>query len=192
MVSVITLVRLKGVRERRALTQQQLAEKAGVNRVTIARLERGKDQPFPTTVRKLADALRVDPADLMAPPHDSDGERAPAASAQPGLDPAARPDGRLKIVDAPGVNRFLREHPELAPLVAEAADRLGRLIADAWMRLELLVDPDYGDTEQLFLGVCTSLPENEALEVLRRFDQAWWVHNARRGRGLLCIDLIEA
>ena len=64
---MVKLVRLKLVRQRKALTQQQLAERAGVNRVTIVRLEGGEDQPFPTTVRKLADALGVDPEDLMQP-----------------------------------------------------------------------------------------------------------------------------
>lgn len=65
--AMVRLVRLKLIRERKALTQQQLAERAGVNRVTITRLEHGNDQPFPTTVRKLADALGVDPEDLMEP-----------------------------------------------------------------------------------------------------------------------------
>jgi transcriptional regulator with XRE-family HTH domain len=64
---MVSLTRLKLVRLRKALTQQQLAEKSGVNRVTIVRLEGGKDQPFPTTVRKLADALGVQPEDLMDP-----------------------------------------------------------------------------------------------------------------------------
>lgn len=67
MNRMVKLARLKLVRERKALTQQQLAEKAGVNRVTITRLEHGNDQPFPTTVRKLADALGVEPEDLMEP-----------------------------------------------------------------------------------------------------------------------------
>lgn len=66
-LSMVRLVRLRLVRERKALTQQQLAVKAGVNRVTVARLERGSDQPLPTTVRKLADALGVDPEELMEP-----------------------------------------------------------------------------------------------------------------------------
>ena len=55
------------IRERKALTQRELAEKAGVNRVTITRIENGYDQPFPTTVRKLADALGVRPEDRMEP-----------------------------------------------------------------------------------------------------------------------------
>lgn len=61
------LLRLKEWREKRALTQEQLADKSGVSRGTIARIERGEDT-FPTTVRKLADALSVDPIELIGAP----------------------------------------------------------------------------------------------------------------------------
>ena len=64
---MVKLTRLKDVRQRKALTQQQLADRAGVNRVTIARIEGGKDEPFPTTVRKVADALGVEPEELLEP-----------------------------------------------------------------------------------------------------------------------------
>jgi transcriptional regulator with XRE-family HTH domain len=67
VADVVRLTRLRTLRLRRALTQQQLAEKAGVSRPTIARLEAGLDDPYPTTVRKLADALGVEPDALMEP-----------------------------------------------------------------------------------------------------------------------------
>src|SRR4051794_41981276 len=68
MIGMAKLTRLKDVRQRKGLTQQQLAEKAGVNGVTIARIEGAKDEPFPTTVRKVAAALGVEPEELLAPP----------------------------------------------------------------------------------------------------------------------------
>lgn len=54
------------IRERKALTQEELARKAGINRVTLARIEAGAE-PYPPTTRKLADALGVEPSDLMEP-----------------------------------------------------------------------------------------------------------------------------
>ena len=60
------LTRLKAIRERKALSQEELAKKAGINRVTLARIEAGAE-PYPATVRKLADALGVDPSELMEP-----------------------------------------------------------------------------------------------------------------------------
>ena len=56
---------LKEVRTRRLLTQVQLAEKSGVNRVTIARIERNQVDPRFSTMRRLAKALDVDPTELL-------------------------------------------------------------------------------------------------------------------------------
>jgi transcriptional regulator with XRE-family HTH domain len=48
-----------------ALTQAQLAERAGVTTATVARIERDEIEPRMTTLRKLADALGVEPAELV-------------------------------------------------------------------------------------------------------------------------------
>ena len=56
---------LKEVRTRRLLTQVQLAEKSGVNQVTIARIERNRVDPRFSTMRRLAKALDVDPTELL-------------------------------------------------------------------------------------------------------------------------------
>ena len=56
---------LRRWRTRRALTQAQLAENAGLGPNTIPRIERNEVEPHMTTVRKLADTLQVDPAELI-------------------------------------------------------------------------------------------------------------------------------
>jgi len=180
-------VRLRQVRLRKALTQQQLAQKAGINRVTVARLEAGKDQPFPTTVRKLADALGVEPealaADSLRPgPHGANGRFDVPAP--------LRANSRMTVTDEVGVNRLLHEHPELAALVREAADQLVNRFPNAPLRLRVLADPDEGG-EQLFLAISADYVNDAALAALDRFDQEWWIHNANRGGGLLCIDLSD-
>ena len=58
--------RLKDLRIRRALTQEELAEAAGIGKNTVNRLERDLTEPRPPTLRKLAQALEVDPAELVA------------------------------------------------------------------------------------------------------------------------------
>jgi transcriptional regulator with XRE-family HTH domain len=63
----VKLPRLRATRERRALSQRELADLAGVSRTTIVSLEQGADSPFPSTVRKLARALGVEPHELMEP-----------------------------------------------------------------------------------------------------------------------------
>jgi transcriptional regulator with XRE-family HTH domain len=61
------LTRLKLVRDRQALTQRELAERAGVAETTSVRLERYGLDARASTVRKLARALTVRPDELMAP-----------------------------------------------------------------------------------------------------------------------------
>ena len=61
------LPRLKERRERALLTQAELAKRSGVAEVTINRIENGRHEPRFSTVRKLAGALGVEPAELMAP-----------------------------------------------------------------------------------------------------------------------------
>jgi len=57
--------KLKRQRTRRALTQAALADRAGVTTATVARIERDEIEPRMTTLRKLAQALEVDPAELV-------------------------------------------------------------------------------------------------------------------------------
>ena len=56
-------------RRRRGLTQRQLGELAGVAHTTVQRLESRKRGAYPQTVRKLATALGVEPADLVGGEH---------------------------------------------------------------------------------------------------------------------------
>jgi transcriptional regulator with XRE-family HTH domain len=57
--------RLKNLRIRRALTQQELAERAGISSNALKRIELSKAEPHISTLRKLARALDVDPAELL-------------------------------------------------------------------------------------------------------------------------------
>ena len=56
---------LRQARTRRLLTQDELAEKAGVSQSTIANIERNNAEPQFRTIRKLAKALDVDPTQLL-------------------------------------------------------------------------------------------------------------------------------
>ena len=57
--------RLRECRERAFLTQAELAEKSGVAETTINRLKNGHHGARISTVRKLAEALGVAPAELV-------------------------------------------------------------------------------------------------------------------------------
>ena len=57
--------RLRLERQRQALTQEELAHRAGITRLAVSQLERGLVQPRPPTLRKLAEALGIKPAGLL-------------------------------------------------------------------------------------------------------------------------------
>jgi transcriptional regulator with XRE-family HTH domain len=190
---MVKLTRLKDVRQRKALTQQQLAERAGVNRVTIARIEGGKDEPFPTTVRKVADALGVEPEELLAPVPEAMAN-SPTGSPVNGTATELALDGRIAVVDEVNVRRLLRSEPDLLALINEAAEHLSRYFPDSNLRLKHMFEPE-GEEEELILGVLADYgvdvdqAADEAMDTLDRFDREWWFPNSRRSRGLLIIDL---
>jgi transcriptional regulator with XRE-family HTH domain len=61
----VDMARLRELRRRRVLTLEELAQKAGVGRNTIWRLEHGVMGAQPRTIRKLARALNVEPEELV-------------------------------------------------------------------------------------------------------------------------------
>jgi transcriptional regulator with XRE-family HTH domain len=56
---------IAGLRERKRVSQGELAEAVGITQPTLSRIERGQTQPDAFTLTKIADVLEVSPADLM-------------------------------------------------------------------------------------------------------------------------------
>lgn len=61
----VNVERLKVLRSEHVLTLRELAEEAGVSKDTIWRLENGHSEAHPSTIRKLARALGVQPKELV-------------------------------------------------------------------------------------------------------------------------------
>ncbi len=57
--------KLREIRKRKLLTQEELADTAGVGVNTIIRIERNQVEPQGRTIRKLAEALDVAPSELL-------------------------------------------------------------------------------------------------------------------------------
>jgi transcriptional regulator with XRE-family HTH domain len=57
--------KLRTLRERRFLSHRDLAKRADVSPTTVLNLEAGRVEAQRRTVRKLAEALEVDPAELV-------------------------------------------------------------------------------------------------------------------------------
>ncbi len=57
--------RLRRIRKERLLTQVELSRMTGVAQESISSLETGKREAHPGTIRKLAEALGVEPKELI-------------------------------------------------------------------------------------------------------------------------------
>ena len=57
--------RLKELRRERVLSLRELEERSGVSYNTIWRIEDGRQGAHPRTIRKLAEALGEEPAELL-------------------------------------------------------------------------------------------------------------------------------
>lgn len=56
---------LRAARKRLGLTQEEVAERSGVQAGEVSRIERGKRDPQVSTLEKLAEALEVPPGQLL-------------------------------------------------------------------------------------------------------------------------------
>jgi transcriptional regulator with XRE-family HTH domain len=61
----LDLSHLRDFRRRAVMSQEDLAEKSGVARDTISKLETGQRGAYPSTIRKLAAGLDVEPQTLV-------------------------------------------------------------------------------------------------------------------------------
>jgi len=61
----VNVERLKELRRERVFSLRDLEEKSGVSYNTIWRIEDGRQGAQPRTIRKLAQALGVDPSELL-------------------------------------------------------------------------------------------------------------------------------
>jgi transcriptional regulator with XRE-family HTH domain len=61
----VNVERLRTLRSEHVLTLRELAQEAGVSKDTIWRLENGYSEAHPSTIRKLARALGVQPRELV-------------------------------------------------------------------------------------------------------------------------------
>ena len=59
------MLTLREARQERRLSQQALADRAGVARVTVSQIELGKSGPRPHVARRLSEALGMQPSDIV-------------------------------------------------------------------------------------------------------------------------------
>ncbi len=135
---------LQGFRDRAALTQEELAERAGLSADAIGLLERGERQrPRRHTVRQLAGALGL-----------SDEECARFAAARQAQRAAPRPDAALRPALPLPATTFVGRAAEIADLT--------RLLAPPTVRLVTLTGPGGVGKTRLAVEVAARLADQFA------------------------------
>lgn len=88
------------------------------------------------------------------------------------------------------VSKFLCDNPFLIELLFEVHQKI-RYYFDLHINLalEVFTDPEGGESQELFALVLTSLPPEEALDCLDRFDRDWWLEASERGKYCLNVDV---
>ncbi len=88
---------------------------------------------------------------------------------------------RMSFRDEPEVSRYLRLHPEVVAVLTEALDRLPSFFAsDTPMVLDPSVDPEEEDDVTTLIALFqTPLDPVQAMPLLDRFNQSWWLEASR-------------
>ena len=122
--------RLAELRESRALTLRDLADRSGVDANTINQVELGHRKPRPSTLRKLAKALDIEVADFFKEPALPLGE-APREAGPPETSEEERRSGYLRSWRAfvyKLVHRWEQDPPESSREIAVVLDAMQALL----------------------------------------------------------------
>lgn len=92
--------------------------------------------------------------------------------------------------DEARVRSFLEKNAFLAPLLLQANRKIRDYFnASPIIALEVSVDPENGNYQELWARVQTHLSPTDALPVLTRFDEEWWLQASAASKNLLNIKL---
>lgn len=95
-----------------------------------------------------------------------------------------------QVRDRLNVQRFLREHSFLVPMLVETIPNIREYFPNAQIRLELFQDPEAEAVfEHLFIKVATDLQLKEARDAFKKLQTEWWLSKLPKARGHLTIGL---
>ena len=93
------------------------------------------------------------------------------------------------VRDEGRVRSFLEKNAFLAPLLLRASSKIRDYFSASTVALEVSLDPENGKYQELWARIQTHLSPTDALPILTRFDEEWWLQASAASRNLLNIKL---
>lgn len=88
------------------------------------------------------------------------------------------------------VKNFLLKNRDLFPLLEEISNRIYQYFGDKQkLSLKVSHEPDFPQTPELWVSILTEYSAKEALPILEKFDEEWWLENMDRSAWKLNINL---
>ncbi len=91
--------------------------------------------------------------------------------------------------DEKAVASFLEKHSFLTPLLLQAHEKIEEYFGPSNVALEVSIDPDDASYEELWALIQTNLRAAEAVGLLTKFDEEWWLDASVSSQELMNFNL---
>lgn len=97
---------------------------------------------------------------------------------------------KYEITEAEGVKNFLSKNRPLILLLEEIPNKIYQYFGNnERLSLKISYEPDFPQSSELWVYILTELSAKEALPILEKFDEEWWLENMDRADCQLNITL---
>jgi hypothetical protein len=97
---------------------------------------------------------------------------------------------KYEISNFEEVKNFLSKNRFLISLIEEIPSKIYQYFGNGQkLALQILYEPDFPESSELWILVLTELPAKEARSVMNRFDKDWWLKNLHKTNYKLNIGI---
>ncbi len=97
---------------------------------------------------------------------------------------------KYEIAESEGVKSFLLKNRFLISLLEEIPNKVSQYFGNNQrLALKVSYEPDFPESSELWVFILTELSAKEALPLLEKFDEEWWLENMDRADCKLNITL---
>ncbi len=97
---------------------------------------------------------------------------------------------KYKISNFEEVKNFLLKNRFLVSLLEEIPNKIYQYFGDSQkLALQVLYEPDFPDSSELWILVMTELSAKEARSIMNKFDKEWWLENLHKANCKLNVGI---